>query len=223
MERTMIEEQAQPLKPPQQHEQTQEIILYPEEFLRRKAAKVKEVNDAVKTLAQRMAITLLSKGGAGLAAPQVGYSARIVVMNLTGDPKDCSCFINPEIMDQDEELVSMPERCLSIPKVKGNVMRPANVVVKFMNLEGKELVTELKGWAARVMQHEIDHLDGVLFIDHLKGVQKTMAANKLKKLRKAVTRHQKANKEVEDKEQAKQIRRLSLRARKEIAAEEASK
>ena len=204
----------------EQEEQTQPIILYPEEFLRRKAATVKEVNDAVKTLAQRMAITILKKGGAGLAAPQVGYSARIVVMNLTGDPKDCSCFINPEIMDQDEELVSMPERCLSIPKVKGNVMRPANIVVKFMNLAGKELIAELTGWSARVMQHEIDHLNGVLFIDHLTGVQKTMAENKLKKLRKAVTRHQKANKELEDREQAKQIQRLSKRAREEIAAED---
>lgn len=200
--------------------QTQEIVLYPEEFLRRKAAKVKEVNDAVKILAQRMAITLLNNGGAGLAAPQVGYSVRVVVMNLTGDPKDCSCFINPEIIDQDEEMVSMPERCLSIPKVKGKVSRPANIVVKSMNLESKEFITELTGWGARVMQHEIDHLDGVLFVDHLKGVQKTMAANKLKKLRKSVERRQKAEKKIFDREQAKQISRLSKRAREEIAAED---
>jgi len=200
--------------------QTQEIILYPEEFLRRKAAKVKEVNDTIKTLAQRMVITLLNNGGAGLAAPQVGYSARIIIMNLTGISTDNSCFINPEILDRDEEMVSMPERCLSIPKVRGMVSRPKRIVIKFTNIEGKELVTELTGWGARVMQHEIDHLDGVLFVDHLKGVQKTMAANKLKKIRKSVERRQKAEKKIFDREQAKQISRLSKRAREEIAAED---
>lgn len=165
---------------------TMGIILYPNKFLRRKAQKIKTVSDDVKTLAQKMALCLMERGGAGLAAPQVGFSCRMIVLNLTGQPGDNVCLINPEIIEVSEETVELPEACLSIPGVRAKLIRPRKVKVKATNIEGVEFVSEFDGWGARVIQHEYDHLEGVLFVDHLTGVKKSMVANKLRKLRRRI-------------------------------------
>lgn len=174
------------------------VVLYPDPFLRRKADKISVkdgvVSEPIKVLAERMALTLMRMGGAGLAAPQAGYSVRMVIINLTGSPKDNVCLINPEILSSSEETIELPEKCLSIPGAKGRVKRPRDVEVKGTNLSGADFVMELTGWGARVLQHEVDHLNGILFIDHLTGTQKSLAQNKLKKLRRAAKKRERAQK-----------------------------
>jgi len=164
------------------------VYAYPETFLRKKAAPIADITEDVKALAQQMAITLLKMGGAGLAAPQVGYSCRLIVVNLTGNPKENACFINPEIVSSSEEKVEMPEACLSIPKIRAKVIRPRSVTLKALNLDGEQIVEEIDGWSARVVQHEIDHLDGILFIDRVSGLRKGLLEGKLKRLRRNAKR-----------------------------------
>jgi len=162
------------------------ILTYPHPFLRRKAAEIAEVTDDVRELARLMVRSLTTFGGAGLAAPQVGYACRLVVMNLTGEKDSNVALVNPKIVEYSEDTVELPEACLSLPKIRGRVVRPRAIKVKATTLDGaafgEEDAVELQGWSARVLQHEIDHLDGVLFIDHLTGVKHKMIEKKLQRL-----------------------------------------
>jgi peptide deformylase len=134
-----------------------------DELLRKKSKKVDEINDRILTLIKDMQETMYAADGVGLAAPQVGILKRIAVIDVGQGPIN---LINPEILETEGEYLD-EEGCLSIPGQQGKVLRPEKVKVKALNEKGEEFVLEGEGLLARALCHEIDHLDGVLFIDKL--------------------------------------------------------
>src|ERR1700679_3569470 len=154
---------------------------YPDEVLKQKAKKVSTFDSSVRKLAQDMLDTMYESDGVGLAAPQVGVSKRIMVIDVAGseEPRKPIVFINPVIVEKDGELVGL-EGCLSFPGVYFEVKRAKKIVVKYQNVQGREQKMEAAGnLLCRAIQHEIDHLDGELFID--KAVSKLSAALELSK------------------------------------------
>jgi peptide deformylase len=152
-----------------------EIVFTPDPVLRRKAKKVTNIDKDLQTLIDDMIETMRQAPGVGLAAPQVGISERLAVIEYGDDedesvPKKLVVLINPEIVEASEEKVEGVEACLSIPRMVGEVDRHERIVVKAMNRHGKPVKMKVKGWMARIFQHEIDHLDGVLFTDRAKKV-----------------------------------------------------
>jgi peptide deformylase len=147
-------------------------------ILRKKARSISNLTDpALQKLIDDMIETLRQAPGVGLAAPQVAVSQRLAVVEYSEDddkelpagaepkPKKLYVIINPEITARSEEMVEGPEGCLSIPGYYGNVLRHQAITVKALNRKGKPIKIKAAGWLARIFQHEIDHLDGVLFID----------------------------------------------------------
>ncbi len=130
-------------------------------ILRKKSREVTNVNDRIKTLLEDMAETMYENEGVGLAAPQVGILRRVVVIDVGGGLLK---LINPEIIEEDGEVIDI-EGCLSLPDRAGKVKRPEYVKVKYLDLEGNEQIVEGEGLLARALCHEIDHLNGILFID----------------------------------------------------------
>jgi len=150
-------------------EETLEIIIYPNEVLREKALPVDEITPEIENLAQLMINTMQQRtSGVGLAAPQVGVSKRIIVVKLDrGSSEDeILVMVNPEIIERSENNVSATERCLSIPGKKNDVPRAKWVIVEYQNLAGEEVIVGEVNRNARIIQHEIDHLDGILIIDY---------------------------------------------------------
>lgn len=157
------------------------IVLYPSGGLREKAKKVTRFDNATRKLAQDMLETMYANNGVGLAAPQVGVLKRLLVVDVSsGDEgRKPLVLINPEILEAEGEMVG-PEGCLSFPDVFFEVRRAARIVVKFQNLQGKEQkLAAADNLLCRAIQHEIDHLDGQLFID--KAVSKLAADLELSK------------------------------------------
>jgi peptide deformylase len=150
-----------------------EIITYPNPILRKVAEPVKDVTDEIIKLSENMAERMYLAHGAGLAANQVGVSLRLIVldMQLKKDNKPIA-VINPLITDKDPEEISEEEGCLSVPKYYDYVKRSKKVLVKGITLEGKAFEMECEGHLARAFQHEIDHLNGIVFIDYLSPVKK---------------------------------------------------
>ena len=146
------------------------IIKYPDQILRKSAKAVIDsaFNDELKQLAAEMAKIMYQDDGIGLAGPQVAKSLRIVVIGL-GRGK-YKTYVNPEITFSSKDKTITEEGCLSLPKIFGFVSRPKKVHVKFQDLEGNVLKEKLKGMEAVVIQHEIDHLNGILFIDRAKEI-----------------------------------------------------
>ncbi|MDI3546419.1 MAG: peptide deformylase [Halanaerobiales bacterium] len=134
--------------------------------LRSKAKEVEEVTDKTRDLLDNMAETMYDAPGIGLAAPQVGILQRVIVVDVEDD-NGLLELINPEIISVSEEKAIMEEGCLSIPEEKGHVVRAKKVTVRGLNRNGKEVIIEAEDLLARALQHEIDHLDGVLFVDKL--------------------------------------------------------
>ncbi|MDO8602747.1 MAG: peptide deformylase [Candidatus Omnitrophota bacterium] len=142
-----------------------EIKIYPDPVLRKKARRVEKVGDNERKLAYDMIETMRFANGVGLAAPQVGISRRIVVAeDVEGDNRAVLTLINPRIT-QKKGKVKLCEGCLSLPGVSNDVVRPEFVTVEALNLDGDELKINTGGILARIIQHEIDHLDGIVFID----------------------------------------------------------
>jgi peptide deformylase len=149
---------------------------YGHPILRKKAAPVEMIDEHIKELVRDMIETMLAHNGLGLAAPQVHRSLAILLTNVpfkdkegnvvTGKPK---VFINPKILEYSEENWTHSEGCLSIPKIYGDVERPIKVKVEATNLKNEKFIVELYEWDARVFLHENDHLNGVLFIDRMRG------------------------------------------------------
>jgi peptide deformylase len=133
------------------------------DVLRKKAKLVEKIDERLQMLISDMFDTMYRADGVGLAAPQVGILKRVVVIDV-GDGDGVHALINPEFVSQSGEEIDF-EGCLSIPGIRGKVKRPANVTVKALDRNGKEIVLEASGMLARALCHEIDHLDGVLFID----------------------------------------------------------
>jgi peptide deformylase len=150
------------------------IVTLPDPVLKRKAHTVNKFDKNLQTLLDDMVETMREAPGVGLAAPQIGLSDRIIVIEYyereedeenEGAPKKVWAVINPEIVKSSDETLMGVEGCLSIPGLVGEVERHAEVQVKGMNRHGKPMRIKAKGWLARIFQHEIDHLDGVLFTE----------------------------------------------------------
>lgn len=157
------------------------IVYYPGETLRATAKKINRFDGSTRKLAQDMLDTMYASNGVGLAAPQVGVSKRMMVIDVAGEdePRKPIVFINPEIIEAEGEMVGQ-EGCLSFPEVFFEVKRASRIVVKFQNLAGKEQKLAAAGnLLCRAIQHEIDHLEGELFID--KAVSKMAADLELTK------------------------------------------
>jgi peptide deformylase len=131
--------------------------------LRKKAEPIPEVNDEIRKLAEDMFETMIEANGVGLAAPQVGLSLRMFVAMADDDVK--RVFINPQIIKTSEEVGEYEEGCLSIPQVYESITRPLGVTVQAINEKGRPFTLEADGLLARIIQHEYDHLDGILYID----------------------------------------------------------
>jgi peptide deformylase len=147
------------------------IVATPDPVLRRRAKKVTVFDKDVQTLIDDMIETMRQAPGVGLAAPQVGISLRVIVVEYGENdedenaPKKLYAVINPEIAGASTEMVDGTEACLSIPRIMGDVDRHEKIMVKGFNRFGKPVKYKLSGWFARIFQHEIDHLDGILFTD----------------------------------------------------------
>lgn len=140
-----------------------EILHLGQELLRQKSLPVEEVNDELRATIQAMFDTMLESEGVGLAAPQVGILQRFFVVIADDDVR--RVFINPQIIATSSEMCDYEEGCLSIPNVYEKISRPAKITVQALNEQGKPFTLEAEGFLARVIQHEYDHLEGVLYID----------------------------------------------------------
>lgn len=162
------------------------IVIYGDQVLRQKAEPVEETSQETKDLVSDMVDTLRKAQGLGLAAPQIGESKRIFIVDLSAIDINGSLmvFINPEILATGEEGVEMEEGCLSFPGLYQKIVRPRTVKVRATDLDGKEFEVEADGMTARAILHEFDHLEGVLFIDRMSPLTRTMLKGRLRKLQK---------------------------------------
>lgn len=166
------------------------IVTYDDDMLRVETSDVKENSEQLQQLIDDMFDTMYNANGVGLAAPQIGEDLRIFVTDdaaLKGDQDEIDvhgplALINPVISLESEETVVAEEGCLSIPGVRGDVSRPEKVTVTFKDRDFNERNLEVDGPLARIIQHELDHLNGVLFIDHLSYFKKKLVSKKLKEL-----------------------------------------
>jgi peptide deformylase len=158
------------------------ILSFPDPILKRKSAPVTVINDEVRQIAADMAETMYHAPGIGLAAPQIGLNMRLIVIDIApGDsPSELITAINPLIIHADGEAYE-EEGCLSVPNFSANVRRHEKIVVKGLDLEGKEQIWRAEGLLSIAFQHEIDHLDGILFIDRLTPLKREMYMKKLKR------------------------------------------
>ena len=149
------------------------ILIYPDPELKKRSNPVTVITDKTRELVRDMAQTMYAAPGVGLAAPQIGVHQRVIVIDVSTkeDSPELIVAINPEIIHGEGEVFE-EEGCLSIPKFSANVRRHARVVVKALNLDGEEIVYRADDLLAIAFQHEIDHLDGILFIDHLSPLKK---------------------------------------------------
>ncbi|MAW78760.1 MAG: peptide deformylase [Parvularcula sp.] len=160
-----------------------EILTAPDPRLREVSKPVAEVDDALRALMDDMLETMYDAPGIGLAAIQIGVPKRVIVMDLAGKDEEPEprYFVNPEILDPSEEMSVYEEGCLSVPEFFDEVERPAKCRVKYLDYDGKEQILEAEGLLATCIQHEMDHLEGVLFIDHLSRLKRDRVLKKLKK------------------------------------------
>ena len=163
-----------------------DILIIPDPQLRLTCEPVTAIDDAVRALVDDMFETMYEAPGIGLAAIQIGVPRRIVTMDLAkkDDPKEPRVFINPEVTWSSDDLSVYEEGCLSIPDYYAEVERPNAVKVKYLDLDGKQHEIEADGLLATCLQHEIDHLNGVLFIDHISKLKRDMVMKKFKKAQK---------------------------------------
>ena len=160
------------------------ILKIGDETLRKHARPVAEVDRRTKQLLDDMAETMYAAPGVGLAANQVGSLKRIVVIDITDEKNNLLVLVNPYIKSHTEELAEFEEGCLSLKGLYEKVSRPDGVTVCAQDLDGKPFEIEATGLLAVCLQHELDHLDGTVFIDHLSRLKKDRAKTKLRKLRK---------------------------------------
>jgi peptide deformylase len=159
------------------------IVKYGEHVLHEPAENVKDLTAELAALVQDMIETMYAAPGVGLAAPQVGVPLRVFVVDVGGGRSKDSlmAFINPEFVGR-EGLQLEEEGCLSVPGFNATVARPSRAVVKGLDVEGRERVIEGTGMLARAFQHEMDHLDGRIFVDRLRGIQRDLIVRRIRKL-----------------------------------------
>lgn len=144
-----------------------QLCVYPDPVLRQKAKRVKKIDGSILKLIDDMVETMYETGGVGLAAPQVGVSLRVAVIEIPGE--DTIMMVNPEVVKRSGEM-EVTEGCLSVPGYRGDIKRSEKVTVKALDRNGKEFRIKGEGLLAEALEHETDHLDGVLYIDHLDSV-----------------------------------------------------
>lgn len=168
-----------------------EVLIYGHPFLRKRVAEVKVPDDRIAELAWNMIETMNSHEGVGLAAPQVQADARLIVIDPGRVADDRTprplALVNPFILSTDGQNV-FNEGCLSMPDIYADVTRPESITIQFQDLEGRTLQTRYSGIEARIIQHEIDHLNGILFIDYLNPVRRWLLKRKLNRLKKRSVR-----------------------------------
>ncbi len=167
------------------------ILLHPDPRLKKACAPVSDVSDDLRTLADDMLTTMYEAPGVGLAAPQVGVLDRLIVLDCVkeeGEPPRPLIMFNPQVIAASDELNTYEEGCLSIPDQFADVTRPAEVDVRWIDRDGKEQSETFSKLWATCVQHEIDHLDGKLFIDYLKPLRRQMITRKMVKLKRELAR-----------------------------------
>ena len=162
------------------------ILTAPDPRLQAVSTDVEAVTDEIRTLADDMADSMYAADGIGLAAIQIGVAKRILVIDLDQKEgkKNPVAYINPKIVWASDETAVFEEGCLSVPEIWDDVERPARIRCEYLDRDGKAQVLEADGMLATCLQHEMDHLNGVLFIDHLSRLKKSMAIRKLTKAKK---------------------------------------
>jgi peptide deformylase len=181
------------------------VRIYGDPVLRLKAERIEGVDDELRRLVADMAETMYLAEGIGLAAPQVGVSRRVIVVDVdqveggknsrserrrvNPAKRRLQVFLNPEIVESSVEDCPYTEGCLSLPGLEGEVYRPARVKLRYQDAEGRPNLVELDGLPARVLQHELDHLDGVLFVDRMVPDDRRKLAGALSRLREIAARH----------------------------------
>lgn len=165
------------------------IVTYDDDILRQKTKSVKENTESLQALIDDMFETMYNSSGVGLAAPQVDKLLQVFVMDadaITDELEEANLgpmvFINPEIIELSGEEVKMEEGCLSIPDVRDDVKRPLNVKIRYLNRNFELQESEFSGWISRIIQHENDHLEGILFLDYLSSFKKRLHRSSLKKI-----------------------------------------
>ncbi len=167
------------------------ILIHPDPRLKKVVAPVADLTDGLRTLADDMLETMYAAPGIGLAAPQVGEMARLIVLDCVkeeGAPPRPIAMFNPEVIAASDEMSVYEEGCLSIPEVYADVERPAEVTVRWIDRDGHEQTEDFDGLWATCVQHEIDHLNGKLFIDYLKPLKRQMITRKMVKLKREKAR-----------------------------------
>ena len=164
-----------------------DILTVPNPVLKQVSKPVERVDDDLRRLMDDMLETMYAAPGIGLAAIQVGVPKQVIVMDLArqGEPPQPRYFVNPEILWASEETAPYEEGCLSVPEVYDEVDRPARVKLKYLDYQGREVVEDAEGLFAVCIQHEMDHLKGVLFIDHLSRLKRERAVARVRKLTRA--------------------------------------
>jgi len=162
------------------------ILTVPDPVLKQVSKRVDAVTDETRALMDDMLETMYAAPGIGLAAVQIGVPLRVIVMDLSREeePKAPRYFVNPEILESNDEMQVYEEGCLSVPDFYDEVERPKRVKLRYLNYQGEQVEEWAEGMYAVCIQHEMDHLQGTLFIDHLSRLKRSYAINKVKKAKK---------------------------------------
>lgn len=173
------------------------ILVAPDERLKKKAEPVTEVNDDIRTLMDDMLETMYKAPGIGLAAPQVGVLKRVIVIDIAnpeeGEEPNPLKLANPEVIEESDDISIYQEGCLSVPNFFEEVERPEAIKVRALNENNEQIEFEADGLLATCIQHEIDHLDGTLFVDHISRLKRTRILTKLKKIKSQIEKHKQQN------------------------------
>ena len=168
------------------------ILIHPDPRLRKLCDPITEIDDDIRVLAHHMLETMYDAPGLGLAAPQIGINLRMLVMDCAdkdgGEEPEPTCVINPEILLASDDMNVREEGCLSFPGMFSDVERPADVRVRYIDQNGKEHERDFHGLWATCVQHEIDHLNGTLFIDHISALKRQRINTKMKKMKRELAR-----------------------------------
>ena len=166
------------------------ILIEPDAFFRQKSTEVEVVDDSIRTLMHDMLETMYNAPGIGLAAIQIGVPKRVIVIDLSRDDEEKKplYFVNPKIITNSDNEAVYEEGCLSVPGQFAEINRPDKCKVKYLDYDGNEKILDAEGLLATCIQHEIDHLEGILFIDYLSKLKKSMIVKKLSKQKKSLER-----------------------------------
>ena len=166
-----------------------DILTYPEKSLLVPSVTVETIDNEIKQLIENMGQTMFNAPGVGLAAPQVGVNKRIIVYDsnadnpdFEGEKTDFTALINPQIIEASGSIISADEGCLSVVDLNADVNRYEKITVTALDIDGNKIQFDAKGILAVIMQHEIDHLDGILFIDRISLLKRTMYKKRIKKM-----------------------------------------